>query len=378
MLIGAKAIGASHGFVYIRQEYPLALERLNLALGKARDHGLLGTNILDTGFDFDISVHRGAGAFVCGEETSLIGSLEGRPPEPRIRPPFPAESGIWGKPTCINNVETWATVPEIIDRGAAWFSQIGTQTSKGTKVFSLVGKVKNTGLVEVPMGITLREMVYDIGGGIQDDRKFKAVQTGGPSGGCIPASLLDLPIDYERLAEAGSIMGSGGMIVLDEDTCMVDVARYFLEFLRDESCGKCTACREGVDAMYQIVTDICAGKGQDTHIPLLEELGQAVRDGSMCALGGTAPNPVLSTLRYFREEYEAHIREHRCPAGVCKALITYRIDPERCKACLLCNKNCPQGAIAGEKKKPQKIAQEKCIKCGVCRDVCKFEAVTVQ
>jgi NADH:ubiquinone oxidoreductase subunit F (NADH-binding)/(2Fe-2S) ferredoxin/NAD-dependent dihydropyrimidine dehydrogenase PreA subunit len=378
MLIGAKAIGASHGFVYIRQEYPLALERLNLALGQARDYGLLGTNILDTGFDFDISVHRGAGAFVCGEETSLIGSLEGRPPEPRIRPPFPAESGIWGKPTCINNVETWATVPEIIDRGAAWFSQIGTQTSKGTKVFSLVGKVKNTGLVEVPMGITLREMVYDIGGGIQGDRKFKAVQTGGPSGGCIPASLLDLPIDYERLAGAGSIMGSGGMIVLDEDTCMVDLARYFLEFLRDESCGKCTACREGVDAMYQIVTDICAGKGQDTHIPLLEELGQAVRDGSLCALGGTAPNPVLSTLRYFREEYEAHIREHRCPAGVCKALITYRIDPEKCKACLLCNKNCPRGAIAGEKKKPQKIAQEKCVKCGVCRDVCKFEAVTVQ
>jgi len=378
MLIGAKAIGASHGFVYIRQEYPLALERLNLALGQARDYGLLGTNILDTGFDFDLSVHRGAGAFVCGEETSLIGSLEGRPPEPRLRPPFPAESGIGGKPTCINNVETWATVPEIIDRGAAWFSQIGTQTSKGTKVFSLVGKVNNTGLVEVPMGITLREMVYDIGGGIQDDREFKAVQTGGPSGGCIPASLLDLPIDYERLAEAGSIMGSGGMIVLDEDTCMVDLARYFLEFLRDESCGKCTACREGVDAMYQIVTDICAGKGQDTHIPLLEELGQAVRDGSLCALGGTAPNPVLSTLRYFRQEYEAHIREHRCPAGVCKALITYRIDPEKCKACLLCNKNCPQGAVAGEKKKPQKIAQEKCIKCGVCRDVCKFEAVTVQ
>jgi NADH:ubiquinone oxidoreductase subunit F (NADH-binding)/(2Fe-2S) ferredoxin/NAD-dependent dihydropyrimidine dehydrogenase PreA subunit len=378
MLIGAKAIGASHGFVYIRQEYPLALERLNLALGQAREYGLLGTNILDTGFNFDISVHRGAGAFVCGEETSLIGSLEGRPPEPRIRPPFPAESGIWGKPTCINNVETWATVPEVIDRGAAWFSQIGTETSKGTKVFSLVGKVKNTGLVEVPMGITLREMVYDIGGGIPGDRAFKAVQTGGPSGGCIPASLLDLPIDYERLAEVGSIMGSGGMIVMDDQTCMVDVARYFLEFLRDESCGKCTACREGVDVMYQIVTDICAGKGQDAHIPLLEELGQAVRDGSMCALGGTAPNPVLSTLRYFREEYEAHIREHRCPAGVCKALITYRIDPDKCKACLLCNKNCPQEAITGEKKKPQKIDQQKCIKCGVCRDVCKFEAVTVQ
>jgi len=378
MLIGARAIGASHGFVYIRQEYPLALERLNLALGQARDYGLLGTNILDAGFDFDISVHRGAGAFVCGEETSLIGSLEGRPPEPRIRPPFPAESGIRGKPTCINNVETWATVAEIIDRGAAWFSQIGTETSKGTKVFSLVGKVKNTGLVEVPMGITLREMVFDIGGGIQDDRLFKAVQTGGPSGGCIPASLLDLPIDYERLAEVGSIMGSGGMIVMDENTCMVDVARYFLEFLRDESCGKCTACREGVDAMYRIVTDICAGQGQDAHLPLLEELGEAVRDGSMCALGGTAPNPVLSTLRYFKQEYEAHIRDRRCPAGVCKALITYRIDPEKCRACLLCNKNCPQEAIAGEKKKPQKIDQAKCIKCGVCRDVCKFEAVTVQ
>jgi len=378
MLIGARAIGASHGFVYIRYEYPLALERLNVALGQARDYGLLGTDILGTGFNFDISVHRGAGAFVCGEETSLIGSLEGRPPEPRIRPPFPAESGVRGRPTCINNVETWATVPEIIARGAEWFAQIGTATSKGTKVFSLVGKVKNTGLVEVPMGTTLREMVFDIGGGIQGDRKFKAVQTGGPSGGCIPASLLDLPIDYERLTEAGSIMGSGGMIVMDEDTCMVDLARYFLDFLRDESCGKCTACREGVDVMHQIVADICSGKGTEEHIPLLEELGQAVKDGSMCALGGTAPNPVLSTLRYFRDEYEAHIRDHRCPAGVCKALITFRIDPEKCGACLLCNKNCPQKAISGEKKKPQTIEQEKCIKCGVCRDVCKFEAVTVQ
>jgi len=378
MVIGARAIGATHGFVYIRQEYPLAMERLNLALGQARRYGLLGKDILGAGFDFDISVHRGAGAFVCGEETSLIGSLEGRPPEPRIRPPFPAESGVWGKPTCINNVETWATVPEIITRGSAWFSQIGTATSKGTKVFSLVGKVKNTGLVEVPMGITLREMVFDIGGGIQGDRKYKAVQTGGPSGGCIPASLLDLPIDYERLNEVGSIMGSGGMIVMDEETCMVDVARYFLEFLRDESCGKCTACREGVDVMYQIVSDICAGKGEESHIPLLEELGEAVKDGSMCALGGTAPNPVLSTLRYFRDEYEAHIKERRCPAGVCKALITYRIDPQKCKACLLCNRNCPQEAISGEKKKPQTIEQSKCIKCGVCRDVCKFEAVTVQ
>ena len=378
MIIGAKAIGASHGFVYIRQEYPLALERLNQALGQARDYGLLGTDILGTGFGFDISVHRGAGAFVCGEETSLIGSLEGRPPEPRIRPPFPAERGVQGRPTCINNVETWATVPEIINRGAAWFARIGTETSKGTKVFALVGKVKNTGLVEVPMGITLREMVYEIGGGIQGDKEFKAVQTGGPSGGCIPASLLDLPIDYERLTEAGSIMGSGGMIVMDEETCMVDLARYFLEFLRDESCGKCTACREGVDVMYQIVTDICEGKGKPEDIPLLEELGHAVKNGSMCALGGTAPNPVLSTLRYFRHEYEAHIQHRRCPAGVCKALITYRIDPEKCTACLLCKKNCPQGAISGEKRQPQTIDQEQCIKCGVCRDVCKFDGVVVQ
>ena len=378
MIIGARAIGASHGFVYIRQEYPLALERLNLALRQARAYGLLGLDILAMGFDFDISVHRGAGAFVCGEETSLIGSLEGRPPEPRIRPPFPAESGVHGQPTCINNVETWATVPEILNRGAEWFAQIGTETSKGTKVFSLVGKVKNTGLVEVPMGITLREMVFEIGGGTQGDRKFKAVQTGGPSGGCLPASLLDLPIDYERLAEAGSIMGSGGMIVLDEDTCMVDVARYFLDFLRDESCGKCTACREGIDVMYQIVADICEGKGKEEHLPLLEELGQAVKDGSMCALGGTAPNPVLSTLRYFKEEYEAHIRQRRCPAGVCKALITYGIDPEKCKGCLLCNKSCPQEAISGERRKPQTIEQNKCIKCGICRDACKFEAVTVQ
>ena len=378
MVIGARAIGASHGFIYIRQEYPLALERLNLALADGRAYGLLGTDILSTGFDFDISIHRGAGAFVCGEETSLIGSLEGRPPEPRIRPPFPAESGVRGRPTCINNVETWATVAEIITRGAAWFSQIGTETSKGTKVFALVGKVKNTGLVEVPMGITLREMVYDIGGGIEFDREFKAVQTGGPSGGCIPAALLDLPIDYERLAEVGSIMGSGGMIVMDESTCMVDVARYFLEFLRDESCGKCTACREGVDVMYQIIVDICEGKGKPEDLALLEELGEAVRDGSMCALGGTAPNPVLSTLRYFKDEYEAHIHEGRCPAGVCKALITYHIDPEKCKACLLCTKNCPQEAISGGKKKPQVIDQEKCIKCGVCRDVCKFDGVVVQ
>ena len=378
MVIGARAIGAAHGFVYIRNEYPLAVLRMIKALEQARDYGLLGTDILGTGFDFDISIHRGAGAFICGEETSLMRSVEGLPPEPRLRPPFPAESGIWGKPTCINNVETWSTVPVIIDRGAQWFSQIGTETSKGTKVFALVGKVRNTGLVEVPMGITLREIIFDIGGGMEHDKAFKAVQTGGPSGGCIPASMLDLPIDYERLAEAGSMMGSGGMIVMDEDNCMVDVARYFLEFLRSESCGKCTACREGVDAMYRIVSDICEGKGKPEQIPLLVELGEAVKDGSMCALGGTAPNPVLSTLRHFKDEYEAHINEGRCPAGVCRALIQYAIDPEKCKACLICVKKCPQQAISGEKKQPQEIDQEKCIQCGVCRDVCKFEAVTVQ
>ncbi len=322
MIIGAKAIRACHGHIYIRNEYPLARERLIKAIQQANDYGLLGEDIFGTGFDFDISIHRGAGAFVCGEETSLIASLEGRSPEPTVRPPFPVESGLWGEPTNINNVETWANVPEIINRGGEWFSSIGTESSKGTKVFSVVGKVRNTGLVEVPMGITLREIVYDIGGGIPNDKKFKAVQTGGPSGGCIPAGLLDLPIDYEKLAEVGSIMGSGGLIVMDEDTCMVDVARYFLEFLRDESCGKCTACREGVDVMYQILTRICAGNGKEEDIAMLEELSEAVKDAALCALGGTAPNPVLSTIRYFRDEYEAHIKYKRCPAGVCREIIS--------------------------------------------------------
>jgi NADH-quinone oxidoreductase subunit F len=322
MIIGARAIGASQGHVYIRNEYPLARERLIKAIAQAKEYGLLGEDIFGTGFSFDISIHRGAGAFVCGEETSLIASLEGRAPEPKVRPPFPAESGVWGEPTNINNVETWANVPEIINRGGMWFSGIGTESSKGTKVFSVVGKVRNTGLVEVPMGITLREIVYDIGGGIPNNKKFKAVQTGGPSGGCIPASLLDLPVDYEKLAEVGSIMGSGGLIVMDEDTCMVDVARYFLEFLKDESCGKCTACREGVSAMYEILTNICAGYGREEDIELLEELAQAVKDASLCALGRTAPNPVLSTIRYFRDEYEAHIKYKRCPAGVCRQIIS--------------------------------------------------------
>jgi NADH:ubiquinone oxidoreductase subunit F (NADH-binding)/(2Fe-2S) ferredoxin/Pyruvate/2-oxoacid:ferredoxin oxidoreductase delta subunit len=377
MIIGARAIGASHGHVYIRNEYPLARERLIKAIAQAKEYGLLGEDIFGTGFNFDISIHRGAGAFVCGEETSLIASLEGRAPEPKVRPPFPVQSGVWDAPTNINNVETWANVPEIINRGAEWFSSIGTETSKGTKVFSVVGKVRNTGLVEVPMGITLREIVFDIGGGIPNNKKFKAVQTGGPSGGCIPTSLLDLPIDYEKLAEVGSIMGSGGLIVMDEDTCMVDVARYFLEFLKDESCGKCTACREGVSVMHEILTNICAGNGKEEDIDLLEELAQAVKDASLCALGGTAPNPVLSTIRYFRDEYESHIKEGRCPAGVCKALITYFIDPEACQGCRLCSKNCPQDAISGLAKEPHTIDQDKCIRCGVCLDVCKFEAVSV-
>ncbi|KPL22240.1 MAG: NADH dehydrogenase [Phycisphaerae bacterium SM1_79] len=377
MIIGARATGASHGYVYIRHEYPLAHERLIKAIAQAREYGLLGEGILGEGLDFDISIQQGAGAFVCGEETSLIASLEGRAPEPRIRPPFPAESGVWDAPTNINNVETWANVPEIINKGAEWFSSIGTETSKGTKVFSVVGKVKNTGLVEVPMGITLREIVYDIGGGITGDKEFKAVQTGGPSGGCIPASLLDLPIDYEKLAEVGSIMGSGGLIVMDEDTCMVDVARYFLEFLKDESCGKCTACREGIDVMHGILVRICEGNGREEDIELLEELGEAVKDASLCALGGTAPNPVISTIRYFRDEYESHIKDKRCPAGVCKALITFNIDEEKCTGCHLCSKNCPQEAIIGEAKQVHKIDQAKCIKCGVCFDVCKFEAVSV-
>jgi NADP-reducing hydrogenase subunit HndC len=376
MLIGARAIGATQGFVYIRNEYPLALERLEHAIKQAREYGLVGQGILGSDLEFDLSVHRGAGAFVCGEETSLISSIEGKPPEPRIRPPFPAESGVFGKPTNINNVETWANVPSIIQRGSEWFSSIGTETSKGTKVFSLVGKINNTGLVEVPMGITIREIVFDIGGGIPNGKKFKAVQSGGPSGGCIPAELMDIPIDYERLTEVGSMMGSGGLIVMDEDTCMVDVAKFFLDFLRKESCGKCSSCRDGTEQMYRIVSDISDGKGKEGDLELLEELAYAVKEASLCGLGTTAPNPVLSTLRYFRDEYEAHIRDKRCPAGVCKALIEYSIVEDRCTGCMLCSKNCPEGAISGEKKKPHVIDQSKCIKCGVCYEVCRFDAVT--
>ena len=378
MAVGAYAMGSSHGYVYARMEYPLAIERLKRAVEQAREYGMLGEDIFGAGFSFDVDVFEGAGAFVCGEETSLIASIEGRPPEPRMRPPFPAESGLWGKPTNNNNVETWANVPVILNWGSKWFAEIGTETSKGTKVFSLAGNVNNAGLVEVPMGITLRQIVFDIGGGIPHDKELKAVQTGGPSGGFIPGDLLDLSVDYDRLQEAGAIMGSGGMIVVDEDTCMVDMAKYFLEFTRSESCGRCNSCREGLDAMYRILDGICAGEGKAGDIELLEELSNAVKDASLCALGRTAPNPVLTTLRYFRDEYEAHISEGRCPAGACKALITYSIDPEKCKACMACVKNCPQEAISGEAKKPPVIDDIRCIRCGACRDFCKFDAVVVR
>ncbi|HID29809.1 MAG TPA: NADH-quinone oxidoreductase subunit NuoF [Desulfobacterales bacterium] len=378
MAIGAYAVGSSQGYVYIRIEYPLAIERLRVAIEQAREYGLLGKDILGSGFDFDITVFRGAGAFVCGESSALRASIEGKVPEPVVKYTHATEKGLWEKPTVLNNVETWANVPVIINWGAEWFSQIGTETSKGTKVFSLAGNVVNAGLVEVPMGISLREIIYDIGGGIPGNKRLKAVQTGGPSGGCIPEELLDLPVDYESLQEAGSIMGSGGMIVMDEDTCMVDVSKYFIDFLRDESCGKCTSCREGLEALYGILTNICEGKGQEGDVELLQELSEAIKLASLCQLGQTAPNLVLTTLRYFKEEYEAHIKERRCPAGVCKALITYAIDPDKCKGCLLCTKNCPQGAISGQRKEPQSIDPEKCIKCGVCRDVCRFDAVLVQ
>jgi len=378
MLIGGYAIGASKGFIYVRTEYPLAIARLKQALKQVREYGLLGENIFDSGFNFDIEIREGAGAFVCGEETALIASIEGRVGRPRPRPPYPAEKGLWGKPTNINNVKTWATVPCIMNKGADWYSSVGTETSKGTMIFSLVGKINNTGLVEVPMGITLKEMIYGIGGGIPDGKKFKAVQTGGPSGGCIPAELIDLPVDYEELTKTGSIMGSGGMVVMDEATCMVNVAKFFLIFTMDESCGQCTPCREGIERMLDILTDICEGRGKEGDIELLEELAHAIVDGSLCALGGTAPNPVLTTIRYFRDEYEAHIKEKRCPAHVCRTLIQYFIDEEKCNGCGLCLKQCPEGAVIGELKKPHTIDQSKCSKCGICYTSCKFEAMTVE
>lgn len=378
LIIGAYAMGAHEGFIYVRQEYPLAVKNVGIAIKQAEEYGFLGKNILGSGFDFTIKVHQGAGAFVCGEETSLLMSLEGKPGEPRPRPPYPAEKGYRGKPTNINNVETWANIPLIINNEADFLTSIGTEQSKGTKIFSLVGKVNNTGLVEVPMGITLRDIIYEVGGGVPGGKKFKAVQTGGPSGGCIPEEYLDIKVDYVELAKVGAIMGSGGMIVMDEDTCMIDVARYFLKFLSDESCGKCTPCREGIRQMLKILTNISRGKGKEGDIELLEELCEAARGASLCALGGTAPNPVLSTIRHFRDEYEAHIKEKRCPAFVCKELISYYIDPDACQACMICLRKCPAGAISGGKKQIHIIDQEKCTKCGTCFEVCpsRFRAVT--
>jgi len=378
LVIGARAIGAHKGFVYVRSEYPLAVKRLKVALQQAREYGLLGEDILGTGFDFDLEVVQGAGAFVCGEETALIASIEGRVGRPRQRPPYPSEKGLWGRPTNINNVETWANVPMIIQRGAKWFASIGTKTSKGTKIFSLVGKINNTGLVEVPMGISMREIIYDIGGGIPQGKEFKAVQTGGPSGGCIPKSMLDLPIDYESLTEAGSMMGSGGMIVMDTETCMVDVARYFINFTQEESCGKCPPCRMGTKHMVYILDRITSGEAKQSDIELLQDIAENVKLSSLCGLGQTAPNPVLTTLKYFHDEYEAHIKERRCPALVCKNLISYVIDPQLCSGCTVCAKNCPTGAIRGEARKVHQIDQKKCTKCGICISVCppKFNAVS--
>jgi len=382
MMVGGYAIGAGAGYIYVRNEYPLAVKHVTLAVDELRARGLLGTNILGTGFSFDIFVKRGAGAFVCGEETALLSSIEGRIGEPRPRPPYPAQSGLWGRPTCINNVETWANVASIINRGAKWYSGIGTATSKGTKVFSLVGKIRNTGLVEVPMGMTLKDIIYDVGGGIPGGKAFKAVQTGGPSGGCIPKEKIDLPIHYESLAEAGSMMGSGGMVIMDEDTCMVDVARYFLSFTRDESCGKCTPCREGTQAMLDILTRITEGQGTEDDLVLLESLARSTRDTALCGLGKTAPNPVLSTLRYFRDEYETHIRRKKCPAHVCRQLNLYSIDPRLClengRGCDVCRRNCASEAISGGLNQAHAIDPAKCTKCGVCVDVCRFDAVRVE
>lgn len=378
MIIGAFAMGARKGFIYIRHEYPMAVELIRNAVRQAEECGLLGKNILDSDFSFDVEVQLGAGAFVCGEETALMASIEGRIGEPRPRPPYPAESGLWGCPTNINNVKTWASVPHIINNGADWYARMGTDTSKGTTIFSLVGKVKNTGLVEVPMGVTLRRLIEDIGGGVANGTKLKAVQTGGPSGGCIPESMFDLQVDYESLKQAGSMMGSGGMIVMDERTCMVDMARYFLDFTKFESCGKCTACREGIKQMHMLLDYITRGYGQEGDIELLEELGESVKAGSLCGLGQTAPNPVLSTIRYFRDEYEAHIRDKTCPAGVCKDLITYYIIPDKCPGCGLCLRACPEGAITGEKKEPHVIDDDLCIRCGICYEVCNLDAVGIR
>jgi len=377
MIIGAYAVGAEKGFVYIRDEYSLAVKNVSRAIKDAYERGFLGRNILGSGFNLDIEVVRGGGAFVCGESTALMASIEGKVGEPRVKYIRSTEKGLWGQPTVLNNVETWANVPVIIEKGADWYSSIGTEKSKGTKVFSLVGKVKNTGLIEVPMGTTLREIIFEIGGGITGGKRFKAVQTGGPSGGCIPEELLDLPVDFDSLDKAGSMMGSGGMIVMDESTCMVEVARYYLKFLSEESCGKCTPCREGIRRMLEILEDICAGRGREGDLELLLELSETVKEASLCGLGKTAPNPVLTTIKYFKDEYLAHIREKRCPAGVCKNLTSYRINPELCRGCGVCAKKCPAGAISGKPKSPYVIDTVKCIVCGACKEACRFNAVEV-
>lgn len=375
IMIAGKAIGSDEAYIYVRAEYPLAVRRLRTAIAQAEEYGFIGTNILDTGFNFKVNIKEGAGAFVCGEETALLASIEGERGMPRPRPPFPAVKGLWGKPTCINNVETLANVPLILRNGVDWFTAVGTERSKGTKIFALTGKVNNTGLCEVPMGMSLREIVFDIGGGIRGGKKYKAVQIGGPSGGCIPEDQLDLPVDFDSLTAAGAMMGSGGMVVMDEETCMVDLARYFLTFTQSESCGKCTPCREGTKRMLEILERLTQGKGEEGDINLLENLAKSIKDSSLCGLGQTAPNPVLTTLRYFRDEYEAHIFDRRCPAGLCKDLLRYYIDMEACTGCRACIKVCPTEAITGEKKEPHVIDDDKCVSCGACFDRCKFNAV---
>ena len=375
MAIGAYAIGADEGYIYCRAEYPLAIKRLRIAMAQAEEMGLLGDNIMGTNFSFHLHLKEGAGAFVCGEETGLMASIEGRRGMPRPRPPFPAQQGLWGKPTNINNVETWANVPRIILNGADWFSSMGTEKSKGTKIFALTGKITNTGLIEVPMGITIREIIYELGGGLLNGKEFKAVQIGGPSGGCLTKEHLDLPIDYESLTGAGAIMGSGGLVVMDEDTCMVDVSKFFLEFTQRESCGKCVPCREGTKQMLLMLQKICDGEGTLEDLDKLEKLAYVVKETSLCGLGQTAPNPVITTIRYFRDEYLAHIEEKRCPAKVCPKLIKYVVDPEKCRKCGLCARNCPVNCISGDRQTPYFIDQEKCIKCGTCIQVCPFGAI---
>ena len=377
MAIGGYAIGASQGYIYVRAEYPVAVQRLNIAIQQAKEMGILGNNIFGSNFSFDVEVRMGAGAFVCGEETALMASIEGGRGEPRPKPPFPAVSGLWKKPTVINNVETIANITPILLNGSAWYASIGTEKSKGTKTFTLAGKIRNSGLIEVPMGVTLREIVYEIGGGIPDGKKFKGVQTGGPSGGCLTEKFLDTPVDFDSLIAAGSMMGSGGMIIMDEDTCMVDMARFFLDFCQDESCGKCVPCRVGTRKMLDILERICAGDGQEGDIEKLQQLAAQINSASLCMLGKTAPNPVLSTIKHFRHEYEAHIFEKRCPSKVCKALLRYEIQPDKCVGCTLCARRCPVNCIRGDRKQPHVINQELCIHCGQCYSACRFEAINV-